>query len=157
MRHRPVRAATVAATVAVLAFVACRDSVVGPYTPSGAPPSGLTVSLSERRLDPDGPIPTSTTFTAAGDSVVVTATLANDCVRWSPHAGVADGALIITVADSMPPGGRNCFAVASLGSYQAVVRPAPPGTYAVVLRSRVIASNRQASEVERGRARVTVR
>ncbi len=151
MCRRPVYAA------ALVVLVACADAPAGPYTPSALPPSGLNVSLAEGRLDPAGPIPTPTTITAAGDSVVVIATLSNNCVRWSPRAGVAGGTLVVTVVDSMPRQGRTCQAIASLGLFRAVVRPAPPGRYPVAFRSRTIAPDLRASEVEHGRARVTVR
>ncbi len=114
------------------------------------------MSLAEGRLDPAGPIPTPTTITAAGDTVVATATLSKNCVRWSPPASVAGGTLVVTVVDNLPPQGQSCQAIASLGLFRAVVRPAPPGRYAVAFRSRAIAPDLRASEVVHGRARVTV-
>ena len=115
------------------------------------------MSLTLDPRTPGRPLPPGPSVAAAGDSVVLTALLNDNCARWSVRAGLADGALVVTVVDSLPAEGRLCAAVASVGHFRAVVRPAPRGRYDAVLRERVITSSQGARERELVRRRVVVR
>ena len=149
---------TLSVVTLVLAALGCAEAAMAPYTPSNPVPDGLAVSFAaDPRTTGPLPPPPSTTITAAGDSVVVTAILGNNCVAWSARAGVESGALIVTVVDGMPAEGRVCLAIASLGRFRAVVRPAPAGRYAVVLRERLYGPSQSPQEQELGRQSVTLR
>lgn len=153
MTGRAVRAAcarlAAAAAVASVAGAGCADGPTGP-------PSGLAVALTVTHVRV-GPVSTPPTITAAGDSVVTEAVLDfSGCADYSARAGVSGGALVVTVVEAEPAVPRGCLAVVAYAAFRAVVRPAPRGTYAVVLRERAELTRPASPEREVARATVTV-
>jgi hypothetical protein len=141
------RASPVFAALIVLALPGCGDTPAEPYTPSGPPPSGLAATLIAVRPTPGVAPPRVPSVVAAGDSIVVTAVLRDECVNYSVAAGVAKRVLVITVVDSMPVG-LACAAVVSGGPFRAVVRSAPRGRYQVALRARLVGAYNPRQERE---------
>ena len=119
----------------------------------GPPPSGLAVTLSI------SPSTAASAFipaiTAAGDSVAVWAEYeVSGCFDYAATAGVSSGdTLVMTITQSTPPTTRYCAMDLRNAVYRVVVRPAPRGTYPVVLRQRMEWSD---GPVERGRVRGSV-
>jgi hypothetical protein len=129
-------------SVAVLAaVVACHDVPTALYDhPADPAPSGLPVTLT---ISPSTSVPFSgPAIAAAGDSVVVAAEyLASGCFDYSASGGVIGGnTLVITITESTPPTTRYCTMDYKTAVYRAVVRPAPRGSYPVVLRRRIESS-----------------
>lgn len=123
---------------AALAVVAsCGISPTALYDrPTGPPPSGLAVTL---RISPSTRTPVLSPVDAAGDSVAVSAEYsASGCFDYAATAGVSSGdTLVVTIAESTPPTMRYCTMDLSTAVFRAVVRPAPRGSYPVVLRQRI--------------------
>jgi hypothetical protein len=105
--------------------------------PAGPPPSGLAVTL--------GILPSTATpfpgpaISAAGVSVVVAAEYtASGCFDYGATAGVSGGdTLVVTITESTPSTTRYCSLDLRTAVFRAVVRPAPRGSYPVVLRQRM--------------------
>lgn len=116
----------------------CSDAATAPYRATSAPaPSGLAVALNTIP-GYEAPPPAYASITADGDSVIATAPLgASGCVDYTAAAGVADGDLVVTITTSFPDTPRACTMDARIETFRAVVRPAPKGSYDVVLRDRV--------------------
>lgn len=105
--------------------------------PVGPPPSGLAVTLS---IFPRTDMSTATPpITAADDSVAVWAEYTvSGCFDYAATAGVGTSdTLVVTIAESTPPTMRYCTMDLRTAVFRAVVRPAPRGTYPVVLRQRM--------------------
>lgn len=103
----------------------------------GPPPSGLAVTLS---ISPSSARAALTpAITGAGDSVAVWAEYTESgCFDYSAAAGVgSDNALVVTITESTPPTTRYCTMDLKTAVFRAVVRPAPRGTYPVLLRQRM--------------------
>ena len=123
---------------AVLALVAaCGVSPTALYDrPTGPPPSGLAVTL---RISPSTGAPVLSPVDAAGDSVAASAEYpVSGCVDYAATAGVGSGnTLVVTITESTPPTSRYCTMDYKTAVFRAVVRPAPRGSYPVVLRQRI--------------------
>ena len=128
-----------AATLAALSFslAACHEAPTSPYTRvSGPAPSGIPVTL---RIDP----PTRTPFAGPpivteGDSVTASAEFnVSGCVDYTAAAGRVGSSVVITIIETEPDVPRVCALIAQRAVFHAVVRPAPRGSYAVVLRERM--------------------
>jgi len=105
--------------------------------PAGPPPSGLAVTLgiSASTATPfPGPA-----ISAAGDSVAVAAEYtASGCFDYAATAGVSSrDTLVVTITESTPSTTRYCTMDLRTAVFRAVVRPAPRGSYPVVLRQRM--------------------
>lgn len=142
-------------TLATLALAAgCRESVTGPYPPSGPPPSGLAVSLGIT-ASYAAPVP-APTVEAAGDSVVVAAVLSSTgCADYAARAGQAGGALVVTIVST--PNSRPCLLGMFQSTFRAAVGQAPRGRYDVVLRQRFESPTQAPQELEVVRRFVTLR
>ena len=105
--------------------------------PSGPPPSGLAVTLG---IFPSTATPfAGPAISAAGDSVVVAAEYtASGCFDYAATAGVGSrDTLVVTITESTPSTMRYCTMDLRTAVFRAVVRPAPRGSYPVVLRQRM--------------------
>lgn len=119
----------------VVVGAACRESATEPYAPAGPPPAGLpaTLAITRRAALPGGP-----TIEAAGDSLVASVVLGvTGCLDYTGAAGFDHGHLVMTVVATTPAVARVCTADASTGLFRIVVRRAPAGRYAAVLRERI--------------------
>ena len=151
-----------AALLLALLGAGCRDSATEPsaYRPvTDAVPTGLPVVL---RTIPsyDSPLPSTATVVAAGDSIVATAALSvSGCVDYAAQAGRSGAAVVVTIVSSFPATPRFCTMNLASATFRAVVRPAPRGSYDVVLRDRVQmqAGTPLFDERELARRTVTVR
>jgi hypothetical protein len=143
---------TVAITlVLALIAVSCGEPTSPSYTPVTPPPAGLPVSL--RNVPPLGTASDAATITAAGDSVSAAAVMnAGSCGSRHTVAGEVGGVLVITVVDTVS--GGMCSMVAIVGTFRAVVRPAPRGAYRVEYRARAVFS--QGAPIERVLGRKSV-
>jgi hypothetical protein len=104
--------------------------------PTGPPPSGLAVTLG---ISPSTATPfPGPAITAAGDSVVVSAEdMVSGCLDYAATAGVSTGnTLVVTITETTTAAARVCAMDKSTALFRAVVRPAPRGTYLVILRER---------------------
>jgi hypothetical protein len=143
----------------VLLGAAGGDPLPGPaYAPHAPAPTGLGVSLRST-APPAGAAGRDAAITAAGDTVVAAALLsASGCGDYRAHAGVAGGvaggALVVTVVDSLTE--RLGTLAAVQATFRAVVYPAPRGRYPVEFRTRVVPPRRAPIERVLAREFVTV-
>jgi hypothetical protein len=122
--------------------------------PAGPPPSGLVVTL---RISPSTATPfRGPAVAAAGDSVAVSAEYTvSGCLDYAATAGVSGGnTLVVTITESTTATARLCAMDQSTALFRAVVRPAPRGSYPVVLRQRMewLADGPAERELARGSA-----
>lgn len=77
--------------------------------------------------------------TAAGDSVALWAEYTvSSCFDYSAVAGVGNGnTLVVTITENTQSTVRYCTMDLKTAVFRAVVRPAPRGTYPVLLRQRL--------------------
>ena len=131
-----------------LAIAACHD------TPTGLLPLGLPVTL---RRTASTATPAAPTIVADGDSLVASAELPyTGCSDYMAVAGTVRGAVVVTIVEAQPQTPRTCLAILASAVFHAVVRPAPHGTYLVVLRERFEGSGDGLMEREWARGSVTV-
>ena len=127
-----------AATIAALSFflAACHEAPTSPYTRvSGPAPSGLPVTL---RIDMSSGTPAGPAIVTEGDSVTASAKFGvSGCLDYTASAGTVGGSVVITIIETAPYVPRVCAAIAATAVFHAIVRPAPRGAYAVVLRERM--------------------
>ena len=150
-----------ALAVLALAVAACHDAPTEAFSPASGPaPSGLPVTLQIAPQIERAPAKPPTIW-AQGDSLIVTAEYEyNVCRRYAAAAGTVDGSLVVTIAESLPYNQLGCAppeegaAFEQTAAFLAVVRPAPRGTYTVVLRQRL--DYRADGPVERERARASI-
>ena len=130
MRLRSGFAALALATGCFVTPTALLDRAPGP------PPSGLPVALTIAPVTPTSALPPA--ITAAGDSVAVWAEYTVGCFDYAATAGVStDNTLVVTITESTSPTIGYCALDLEKAFFRAVVRPAPRGTYPVVLRQRM--------------------
>jgi hypothetical protein len=131
-----------------LAAAACQDA------PTGLLPLGLPVTL---RRTASTATPAAPTIVADGDSLVASAELPyTGCPDYMAVAGTVRGAVVVTIVEAQPRTQRVCLAILESAVFEAVVRPAPHGTYPVVLRERFEGTRDGLMEREWARGSVTV-
>ena len=151
----PMRIA-VASTALALAIAACHEGPTSPFSrPSGPAPSGLPTTLS---ITPSTATPfAGPAIVADGDSVVASAEYdVTGCLDYVAVAGTAGTSVVVTVIESSPLVVRYCTMDKKSAIVRAVVRPAPRGAYAVVLRRRLDFLSDGTEEAELARGAVTL-
>jgi len=120
-----------------LSLAACHEAPTSPYKrPSGPAPTGLPVTL---RITPSTRTPfAGPVIVTEGDSVTASAEFnVSGCLDYTPAAGTVGGAVVVTIIETAPTVPRMCALVKQRAVFHAVLRPAPRGSYAVVLRERM--------------------
>lgn len=127
---------TLALLALILAIAACHEAPTSPYSrPSGPAPFGLPVVLGRT---PSTGTPVAATIVADADSLVASAEFNySGCFDYAAVAGTAGGSVVVTVVETAPYVPRACSLITQTAVYHAVVRPAPRGSYSVVLRERM--------------------
>ena len=139
-----------------LSIAACHEAPTSPFSrPSGPAPSGLPVTL---RIAPSTATPfAGPAIVADGDSLVASAEYeVSGCLDYTAAAGTVSGSVVVTIIESAPYTPRMCPAIKYTAVFSAVVRPAPRGSYAVVLRQRLEFMTDGPKERERARGSVTL-
>ena len=139
-----------------LAIAACHEAPSSPfYRPSAPAPSGLPTALS---IIPSTGTPyAGPAMVADGDSLVASAEYdASGCLAYTAVAGSVDGSVVVTITEITSPTMRYCDLVKRSAIFRAVVRPAPRGAYAVVLRRRMEWLSDGTEETELARRSVTL-
>ena len=137
--------------IIAMAAVACNAAPTEVFAPVAGPaPSGLPVTLG---ITPSTATPfAGPPIAADGDSLVATAEYeVTGCLDYAATAGLSDGVLVVTITEKTPATVRYCALGKGTAVFRAVVRPAPRGVFAVVLRQRLELAND--SPVERELAR----
>jgi hypothetical protein len=135
----------------VLAIAACHEAPTSP----GPAPSGLPATL--RRTSSTGTPFAGPPIVAQGDSLVASAELHyTGCLDYTAVAGTVGGAVVVTILEAPPRIPRACLAILESAVFHVVVRPAPHGTYLVVLRERFEGAGDGPMEREWVRGSVTV-
>jgi len=139
-----------------LVIAACHEAPTSPYArPSGPAPSGLPATL---RITPSTGTPfAGPAIVADGDSLVASAEYESGCLDYTAVAGTVNGTVVVTIIETTPSPPRPCALIKATAVFHAVVRPAPRGAYAVVLRQRLDWPSDGPFERERARGSVTLR
>ena len=146
----------VAVAVVTLLFAACHEAPTSPFSrPAGPAPAGLPTALT---IIPStaAPFP-GPAIVADGDSLVASAEYdVTGCLDYAAVAGTAGVSVVVTITESTPATFRYCSMDKKSAIFRAVVRPAPRGTYPVVLRRRLELSSVGPEEAELARGSVTL-
>lgn len=148
---------TPAALIALtLVIAACHDGPTSPFSrPSGPAPSGLPTTL---KIIPSTATPFAGPAIAAdGDSLVASAEYeVSGCLDYTAVAGTDGASVVVTITEATSSTVRFCDLVLRKAIFRAVVRPAPRGTYSVVLRRRLDFVSDGPKEKELARGSVTL-
>ena len=119
-----------------LSLAACHEAPTSPYARvSGPAPSGLPVTL---RIDWSSGALAGPAIVTEGDSLTASAKFGvSGCLDYTASAGTVGSSVVITIIETAPYVPRVCTLIAQTAVFHAVVRPAPRGAYAVVLRQRM--------------------
>ena len=139
-----------------LATAACQEAPTSPYArPAGPAPSGLPATL--RITASTGTPLAGPAIAADGDSLVASAEYdASGCLDYTAVAGTVNSTVVVTIIETTPSPPQMCALVKRTAVFHAVVRPAPRGAYAVVLRQRLEWPSDGPVERERARGSVTL-